>query len=108
MHCMAMLTYSCMEESCVRTVFDSATLLRTMLESTVELSKETKKEKQAPTVNSSIFTYIVSNESMVIYMWRKDLSPSERYEGEMECRKENTLGSQICPSTRGEKKTVQY
>lgn len=44
---------------------------------------------------------------MVIYTWRKDLRLSERYEGEMECKKENTLGSQICPSTR-EEKTVQY
>lgn len=62
MHCMAMLSYPCMEESCVCTVpsvtFDSATLLRTMLELIVELSKQKKKKKkkkkQAPTVNSSI------------------------------------------------------
>jgi hypothetical protein len=57
-------------------MFDSAALLRTMLELTVELSKQKKKKKkekkkQAPTVNSSIFTYIVSNECMVIYMWKE-------------------------------------
>lgn len=28
---------------------------------------------------------------MVIYMWRKDLRLSERYEGEMECKKETLL-----------------
>lgn len=44
---------------------------------------------------------------MVIYTWRKVLRPSERYEREMECEKENALGSQIFPDTR-EEKTVQY
>lgn len=37
---------------CASVTFDSVTLLRTMLELTVELSKQ--KRKQAPTVNSSI------------------------------------------------------
>lgn len=73
MHCMAMLTYPCMEESCVCTVPASHLIVPLRYvqcwELTVELSKE--KRKQAPTVNSSIFTYIVSNELMVIYMWRK-------------------------------------
>lgn len=40
---------------CASVTFDGATLLRTMFELTVELSKQKqKKEKQAPTVNSSI------------------------------------------------------
>ena len=43
---------------------------------------------------------------MVIYKWQNALRLSERYEGEMECKKK-TLGSQICPCTR-EEKTVQY
>ena len=54
---------------CASVTSDRATLLRTMSELTVKLSKQ--KRKQAPTVNSSIFTYIVSNECMVIYMWRE-------------------------------------
>lgn len=49
---------------------------------------------------------------MVIYTWRKDLRPSERYGGEMECRKKkrkgNTLGSQIRLASTREEKTVQY
>lgn len=56
---MAMLTYPCMEDSCVCTVPASRSIVPlrdVVLELTVELSKEKekKKKKQAPTVNSSI------------------------------------------------------
>lgn len=58
MHCMAMLSYPCMEESCVCTVPASHLIVchsatyNVVVELTVELSKQ--KRKQAPTVNSSI------------------------------------------------------
>lgn len=44
---------------------------------------------------------------MVIYMWRKDWGCLKDMKEKWNAKKENTLGSQICPSTR-EEKTVQY
>jgi len=112
---MAMLSYPCMEESCVlhcaSVTLNSATLLRTMLELTVELSKQ--KRKQAPTVNSSILLTSFQMNEWLFTRGEKICRLSERYEGEMECQKKkkkkkkkkkgNTLGCQICPSTREEK-----
>lgn len=90
---MAMLSYPCMEESCVlhcaSVTLDSATLLRTMLELTVELSKQ--KRKQAPTVNSSILLTSFQMNEWLFTCGKKDLRLSKRYEGEMECKKETLL-----------------
>lgn len=85
---MAMPSYPCMEELCValRQCHDySATLLRTMFELTVELSKQ--KRKRAPTVNSSILLTSFQMNEWLFTRGERFLRLSERYEGEMECKK---------------------
>lgn len=43
-----------------------------------------------------------------LHVVKIDLRLSERYEGEMECKKGNTRGSQIRLASTREEKTVQY
>lgn len=67
MHCMAMLSYPCMEEkSCVCTVPASRSIVSlcyfTMLELTVELSKQKRKSKHPQSTVAFYFTSFQMNE----------------------------------------------
>lgn len=89
-HCMAMLTYPCMEESCVCTVPASRSIVPLRyVQCWSQLSsyqKKNKKKSKHPQLTVAFYLHYLKWINGYL-QGERILRLSERYEGEMECRK---------------------